>query len=293
MAKPELRLPRNVAGDFYVDSTCIDCETCMIVAPEVFAESDEDLSYVHHQPATDGERRRALMALASCPTSSIGTLSRRNAAAAARAFPEHLMDDVYYCGFAAESSFGASSYFITRAGGNVLIDSPRAAGPLMRRLGELGGVSRLILTHQDDVADQARFHDRFGCERVIHAADAAAVPGAERVLQGLEPIALASDLLIIPVPGHSEGSVAILHRDILFSGDHLWGRADGSLGASYSVCGHSWQEQIRSVARLEQYDFKTILPGHGRRFTATSSAVMRDALGRLVDWMAGQPGRVR
>jgi ferredoxin len=50
MARIEARLPENAAGDFYVDETCIDCATCRVVAPEVFARTPGQLSYVHRQP---------------------------------------------------------------------------------------------------------------------------------------------------------------------------------------------------------------------------------------------------
>jgi len=43
------RLAANVPGEFFVDSTCIDCGTCRQVAPEAFAEGD-DASYVYRQP---------------------------------------------------------------------------------------------------------------------------------------------------------------------------------------------------------------------------------------------------
>ena len=33
MANPKLRLEENVAGEFFVDSTCIDCDTCRQLAP--------------------------------------------------------------------------------------------------------------------------------------------------------------------------------------------------------------------------------------------------------------------
>jgi glyoxylase-like metal-dependent hydrolase (beta-lactamase superfamily II) len=70
--------------------------------------------------------------------------------------PEAVTPDgsVLFCGYASESSFGASSYLIRRPEGNVLVDSPRFASPLVRRLEELGGVALMVLTHRDDVADQ-------------------------------------------------------------------------------------------------------------------------------------------
>jgi len=66
MAKLALRLPENVPGDFFVDSTCIDCDACRQIAPETFSE-DGDVSIVHHQPENEAETKRALMALVACP----------------------------------------------------------------------------------------------------------------------------------------------------------------------------------------------------------------------------------
>ena len=67
MANVALRLPENVTGDFFVDSTCIDCDACRQIAPETFSEDDE-YSIVHHQPRSAEEVKRALMALVACPT---------------------------------------------------------------------------------------------------------------------------------------------------------------------------------------------------------------------------------
>ncbi|HET8646375.1 MAG TPA: MBL fold metallo-hydrolase [Vicinamibacteria bacterium] len=284
MARIARRLPENAPGDFYVDDTCIDCATCRVVAPQVFAPV-RGLSYVHHQPADAAGRRRALMALVACPTASIGTASRAPAAEGVAAFPEPLADGVHYCGFAAEASFGASSYLVVRTGGNVLVDSPRAAAPLKRRVAELGGLRLMVLTHRDDVADHARWRARFACERVLHEGDLGGqTRGVERVLSGLDPVPLAPDLVLVPVPGHTRGSIALLYADtFLFSGDHLMAAEDGSrLVASRSVCWYSWPEQVRSLERLLDYRFEWVLPGHGGRFRARSAAAMRAELERLL-----------
>jgi hypothetical protein len=45
MAKISERLPDNAAGEFYVDRSCIDCDTCTRIAPGVFAAA-EDHSFV-------------------------------------------------------------------------------------------------------------------------------------------------------------------------------------------------------------------------------------------------------
>src|SRR5687768_5471078 len=136
MAQVELRLAQNVAGDFYVDSTCIDCDLCRQIAPETFSDIGEQ-SVVYHQPETADQELAALKALVTCPTASIGALGNHPAKQAVAAYPELVEENVYFCGFASESSYGASSYLIARPQGNVLVDSPRFARPLVKRIEEL------------------------------------------------------------------------------------------------------------------------------------------------------------
>ena len=86
MANFALRLAENVPGDFYVDSTCIDCDACRQIAPEIFSDEDE-YSIVYRQPQTEEEIKRGLMALVACPTGSIGTVEHHDARAGIDAFP--------------------------------------------------------------------------------------------------------------------------------------------------------------------------------------------------------------
>jgi glyoxylase-like metal-dependent hydrolase (beta-lactamase superfamily II)/ferredoxin len=280
------RLPDNVPGDFFVDSTCIDCDACRIFAPAVFSDKG-DQSSVYHQPETDDERLAAQKALISCPTSSIGSLEKHDMRPALAALPELVDGDVYRCGYAAESSFGAISYLIRRPSGNILIDSPRFSGPLVKNIAAMGGASRMLLTHQDDVADHAKFAERFGCERVLHRDDIHARTSAiELQPSGRDPIALDDDLLMIPTPGHTRGHAVFLDRETyLFTGDHLaWSESRGHLYAFRSACWYSWPEQIRSMERLLDYRFEWVLPGHGRPIQL-DAASMRASLERCVAWM--------
>jgi glyoxylase-like metal-dependent hydrolase (beta-lactamase superfamily II) len=221
----------------------------------------------------------------TCPTASIACAPKLDTTGAVRALPEPIpgLEDVFFCGFASADSYGASSYLIRRDAGNVLVDSPRAARPLAARLDELGGVRTMFLSHRDDVADHAELHRRFGCERVLHRRDLSRdTAGVERILDGDEPIPLADDLLAVPVPGHTRGSTALLYRrTVLFTGDHLWSDDGTRLDAGRSVCWYSWSEQIRSMARLLDYPFEWVLPGHGRRFHRPAP-LMRAALEDLI-----------
>jgi ferredoxin len=62
MAHLTQRRPQNVAGDIYVDSSCIDCDTCRWMAPQVF-NRQAGQSAVYHQPRGEQERELALQAL--------------------------------------------------------------------------------------------------------------------------------------------------------------------------------------------------------------------------------------
>jgi glyoxylase-like metal-dependent hydrolase (beta-lactamase superfamily II)/ferredoxin len=288
VANLALRLPENVPGDFYVDSTCIDCDACRQIAPETFTE-DRDSSIVQHQPESAGEIKRALMALVACPTASIGTVEHHDAHIGIDAFPQNIAENVYFCGFTAESSFGAWSYLIVRAEsemGNILIDSPRFATLLAKKIEAVGGVNTMFLTHRDDVADHARFAKKFGCRRVMHADDGAARLGIEHVISGDDPVELDHDLIAIPVPGHTRGHMVLLYRNkFLFTGDHLaWSPNRETLTAFRSVCWYSWEAQTRSMERLLNYDFEWVLPGHGR-IHHDSRENMRAHLERCIEWM--------
>ena len=288
MANVEKRLTGNVPGDFFVDSTCIDCDTCRQLAPAVFTDA-RDASIVFRQPMNIAETRRALMALVACPTGSIGTLAPQDFRAGIDAFPLPIAESVYFCGFTSESSFGAWSYLILRPeaeGGNVLIDSPRFASQLIKKMSAMGGVRKMFLSHQDDVADHARFAAKFDCERIMHADDGGRKLGIEWLIEGANEVQIDRDLVAIPTPGHTRGHVVLLYKkQFLFTGDHLaWSTTRETLTAFRSVCWYSWEEQIRSMEKLLDYNFEWVLPGHGR-IHRDSAINMRVHLERCIGWM--------
>ena len=285
MANPANRLPENVEGEFFVDSTCIDCDTCRQLAPATFGETGE-FSFVQLQPRDAAEQQAALRALVACPTGSIGTADKTGVPAAVRDFPLRLDDGVYYCGFNSPKSFGGNSYFVEHPHGNWMIDAPRFVEHLARRIEAMGGLRYIFLTHRDDVADAARYAARFGAERIIHRLELSAQPDAERVIDGDAPLELAPGFLAIPTPGHTRGHCVLLHREFLFTGDHLWwSRNRGRLTASRDVCWYSWPAQVRSVRLLAAYDFAWVLPGHGERAHFTPDR-MRAELSKLLGALA-------
>lgn len=201
MATIKQKRTENVPGDFYVDASCIDCDTCRWMAPDVFDRQNSQTA-VYQQPQSKTERLLALQALLSCPTASIGTIDKpTDIKQVQQTFPLLVADNVYHCGYHAENSFGAASYFIQREAGNILVDSPRFTSSLAKQLEKLGGVRYLYLTHRDDVADHQKFHQHFNCERILHLDDIQeSTQEVEIKLSGTETVELAPDLTIIPVP---------------------------------------------------------------------------------------------
>lgn len=288
MAVLARRRPENVEGSFFVDGGCIDCETCRWMAPSVFAESGGQ-SAVVRQPVTEEDRHAAFLAIVACPTASIGTVSPEAAAVsqAAKEFPVSVADNVFHCGYHSEDSYGAAGYFIQRPDGNVLVDSPRFAAPLVKRLEEMGGVRFMFLTHRDDVADHEKFQRHFGLTRIMHNDDVTrGTSSVEQKIFGKDPIQLAPGLTAIPTPGHTKGHIVLLlDGKFLFTGDHLaWSAKRGHLIGFRNACWYSWSEQIESMKALCRYEFEWVLPGHGRRFHAEKEK-MRMELEKCAAWM--------
>jgi glyoxylase-like metal-dependent hydrolase (beta-lactamase superfamily II)/ferredoxin len=312
MADVTKRLSTNVDGNFFVDATCINCDTCRQLAPKSFAENG-DYSSVYCQPETESERYQAYQALLACPVGSIGALVPDKAAmrAATESFPMLIQregarptgkepvlaglgwvgettpgaggceregarlgapgaggceSDVYYNGFNSEKSFGANSYFIRHPDGNWLVDAPRYMKRLVDAFERMGGIAYIFLTHEDDIGDTPRYAKHFRAKRVIHRADADAQPDAEWIIDGLDPVEALPDFRIIPVPGHTDGSMALLYRNrYLFTGDHMaWDREITGLRLATV---YVWKESAlrRSATALLEYPFEWILPGHGDR----------------------------
>ena len=290
MADRTKRLPTNIDGNFFVDSTCINCDTCRQLAPKSFVENGE-YSSVSRQPGNEPEHFQAYQALLACPVGSIGAVvpDKAQMRAATESFPIRIEGEVFYNGFNSEKSYGANSYFLRHPDGNWLIDSPRYMKKLEDFFERMGGVKYIFLTHEDDIGDAPRYAKRFGSNRIIHRADMDALPDAEWIVDGVEPVAAAPSFTIIPVPGHTDGSMALHYNDrYLFTGDHMsWDRESNGLRLATV---YVWKESAlrRSAEKLLEYPFEWVLPGHGDRIHLPS-ARMKEELRLLLERRAAAP----
>ncbi len=74
MANSGQKQTENVAGKWYVDTNCIDCDVCRETAPNNFTQQKEKgYSFVYKQPETPEEEAQAQEALEACPVEAIGS----------------------------------------------------------------------------------------------------------------------------------------------------------------------------------------------------------------------------
>ncbi len=254
--------PDNAPGDWYVDTSCIDCGASCNVAPGLIVRSGGQ-SVFARQPKGAREEEAAWRAAIVCPTASVRTEPRRKAPKSL--YPHELGPGIFRCGYNSRKSFGAHSYFVVRQGRNFLIDSPRYLRQLVEFFARNGGLTDVLLTHRDDVADADRYAKHFSSRVWIHEHDASAAPYATDLLRGTASIELHSGMLAIPTPGHTRGSVCfLLDSEYLFTGDSLaWSFERNRLHAFRDYCWYSWAEQKRSLASLAEFEFEWVLAGHG------------------------------
>ena len=67
------RLPENVAGRFYVDRYCVDCEVCRDIAPDNFKRiAAKRYVIAYKQPGNTEQERLCREAMDCCPVEAIG-----------------------------------------------------------------------------------------------------------------------------------------------------------------------------------------------------------------------------
>ncbi len=263
MARADMAHTDNIGGPWFVDTRCIRCDVARHWAPGLIEMDDSGLSYLARQPESPAETAALWRAAEACPTQSIGNIEIRRPPSPP--FPYELTPGVWALGHNARSSFGAHSYLVERPDGNLVVDSPRYLRALAERVDDLGGIRHMLLSHRDDVADADRWAENCSAEVWIHAADADAAPYATVILDGADPVSISPGTVAIPVPGHTEGSVAFHVDDRwLFTGDTLhWNHRRNELDVFPEQTFFSWDELASSMDLLSMLRVEWVFAGHG------------------------------
>ncbi len=285
MANPKHALPENIEGNYFVDSTCINCGVSRHYAPDMFGDTGTH-AFVERQPQNEKQEFLVKQALLACPVGSIGMRDRTDLSAARASFPVKLAKGVYINGFNHRESYGAHSYFIKADTGNWLIDSPRFISYLIKKFENMGGIKYIFLTHRDDVSDAPQYAKHFDASRIIHRFDSDAQKDAEIILEG-DAVHNIDAGEIYFTPGHTRGHCVLLWESkFLFTGDHYaWIPNLNRFGSFRRACWYSWDEQIASVKKMQAFEHvEWVFPGHGK-WRQVQKGQFSKVIEESVQWM--------
>lgn len=245
-----------------ITSTCRRCRAAWNLAPSVIGTNDDGKAFFRRQPESEAELLEAWRAAVACPTGSIK--APHGLKLPEDVFPQLLTENLWRLGYNDNSSAGAHPFFIRSTSGlNFMVDGPRFVPKLVKFIEEHGGLDHVLLTHRDDVGSSARYAEHFGARLWIHENDRAASPEATDVLTGYDVSEPIAGCTVIPIPGHTIGSVAFLIDEKLFVGDSLgWELSAKQLWTNPIFCWDDWTMQRRSLRRLQDFRFTYVCSGH-------------------------------
>lgn len=234
-------------------------------------------------------------------------------------FPRPLKDNVWYLGHHNEKSFGATPYLIKLGDDDdtwVMVDTPKCSKSAIDAVTGLtgpDGPAYLLLTHVDDTADHGKWREHFPkLKRIFHSGDLGRHNWiGDKTLETVEilltekstpdelqaftldgtPLApedvLSHDAVIYHTPGHSPGSISMLHDNVLYTGDTLGYTTRTNSLTGFPNYGNDQALQAKILGKLESLDnWNLVAPGHGHvrdyRDNENLSKEMNEAKAELV-----------
>ena len=261
MARKDQAHSGNAEGPWFVDTRCVRCDSARHWAPDLIGMDEQGLSVIIRQPQNTGEEAALWRAAEACPTKSIGRIG--SSRPPVQPFPYEMTPGVFALGHNSPKSFGSHSWLVARAEGNLMIDSPAYTRSLIGGIDDIGGISHILLSHRDDVADADRWAEHFGARVWIHEFEAEAAPYATDIISGDHTIA--PGVHAICAPGHTAGHL-VFHFDDkwLFTGDTLhWNHRRLELDVTPRQTWHSWHALSDSMDRIAGLCVEWLFAGHG------------------------------
>ncbi|WP_279351929.1 4Fe-4S domain-containing protein [Erythrobacter litoralis] len=267
-------------AEWSVAKRCINCMASRSVAPDLLIERNGQ-SVFAKQPEIPAELEAAWKAAQLCPVGAVRPPPDTPKPGAL--FPEEIAG-YFRMGHNTRGSYGAHSYFGHAGAINFLVDGPGWSIQLAQWMKDRGGLDHVLLTHRDDIGDSKRYAEHFDADVWIHEADADAAPFANRIIRDDDLASPDSAIRIIPVPGHTRGSVVYLtNGNTLFTGDTLaWDHRKEQLRGYRRYCRFDWNRQIASITSLRDLGFTRVFAGHGGSIDLPVSEMVRH-VDRLLD----------
>jgi glyoxylase-like metal-dependent hydrolase (beta-lactamase superfamily II) len=199
-----------------------------------------------------------------------------------------------------------NSYTYREGDETFLIDTgfARRAKPILRAFQQanvsIAEVKRVLLTHHhvDHMGGAAYLVQNTHAPLSCHGEDAEFVEGRVKAPMPLlmrlfvrvhpAPVAVmlkegdrVGSLVVLHVPGHTPGEVALYHpeRKILFSGDSVV-EQKGRLTLPGARFASNMKQAVESLGRLRSLDVELLLPGHGVPVTTNFGALLDDLVRR-------------
>lgn len=187
-----------------------------------------------------------------------------------------------------------NSYIVHDCGHVLLVDPGRYANEIIKRIGPKETVDGIVLTHghSDHTGAVDDLVDYYHCPVFLSAADRILIDPEQARCAGAElPVysgtfdlpegifkAGSFDLEIIATPGHTQGSVLIRYRNVLFTGDTLFA---GDIGRT-DLFGGDEEMMLASLRRIAKLPNDWIIyPGHGPASTIGTEKKTNYYLSRL------------
>lgn len=179
------------------------------------------------------------------------------------------------------------SFLIRREGGNLLINASEGAVRSAGAIDRLGRVDALWLGHWHEALTGAEaIGERFRIPVIVHQADRAEAEKRAAIAETFDGNRrIGSDLMAIPIPGHTPGSVAYLWRGpearCLFTADSLYVK-DGALRGGL-LDSSDREAFLASLQHLRAIEFDLLVPWVAQKGAAVAVPYTPHAFRRDLD----------